>query len=47
MKRVAGIVLLTAIATALLINGYLVCIHHSPKDVSMAKSLVNKIEYMR
>jgi hypothetical protein len=47
MKRAAGIVLLIAIVIALLINGVLVCIHHTPKDVSMAKSLVNKIEYMK
>jgi hypothetical protein len=47
MKKAARIVLLVAIAIALLFDGYLVWTHHAPKDVSMAKSRVNGIEYMK
>lgn len=47
MKDAAGVVLLIAIAIALMINGYLVVTSRPAKDVCMARSLVNKLEYMK
>jgi hypothetical protein len=38
MKQAMGILLIIAIAIAFVINGYLVCIHDPPREISMAKT---------
>jgi hypothetical protein len=47
MKNAGRILLLIAIAIALIVNAYLYCTSHPSKSASMAKSPVNRIEYMR